>query len=733
MVVAVAIAIILIVGSVWLFAAHPGALRAAVDGFDANYADARALAAKTGNGATIVFAPRKDASGNAIPGFTMRVYSGRPNGVSAVTQTNAAAVISDASISETTFGSPPFALFLSSAGKPSGKASYPAFNAQGAPQFAVIAQQPPCPNVAGITLTFRANNGATETRNLGCDGAMPSGTAAPQPTLTPEALRVDTPLMIAHWTSDTGPLHFKVGEFGYRYWFASSTGAGCDTSSSDLGEAAANFATPYPYELGTSADMSAAPAPPNAPYTWAVQTAGHPPDQPPGSFALVPFAGNGGVCTVRIVDSYNQEVDTHIQVMGDLSPRVRSLSMKVGDPAVALAFGKTFDTDVLALQFGGPCGGIVSATQTAHAQASSVSTQATTATATIAALAAGSCDLQIGDQYGEPVAIVHVNVKANQPFATWPAYLEVATPGAVLGTTTGVLADANGRSFVAKVGPVLNALLGGATAQAAGYTGWCYAHAFAADGVTPDTSLMTGAHALTQAQLNALNVSVTTDGCILDAAGDAPYQDAGGNHGAMVMWEPGASASNFAYQNSGCANYIEANWSPVNPAQHVVADLLPGEGRVAGSCNVSFSDSTSTQTPAPDAGLVAVNVIATCASGATLAMGATCIMQPRLASGDPDCNWPASNNDGWDDVWHGEVTTGNATLQGGATTPTSSGSPEPQNTSVVFVTRTGPGTISIDIYQERVILKNAAQCMPYRYSFVDISGPLYYPPPFTLN
>ena len=81
MVVAVAIAIILITGTLWLFAAHPGALRAAVDGFDANYADARALAAKTGNGATIVFAPRKDASGGTIPGFTMRVYAGQMTGM----------------------------------------------------------------------------------------------------------------------------------------------------------------------------------------------------------------------------------------------------------------------------------------------------------------------------------------------------------------------------------------------------------------------------------------------------------------------------------------------------------------------------------------------------------------------------------------------------------------------------------------------------------------------------
>ena len=73
-VVAVGISVMLLVaGGVWMLGMRPGALRNAADDFDANLVAARAIAAGSGNGATVVFLPRI-----GTPGFIMRVYSGRP-------------------------------------------------------------------------------------------------------------------------------------------------------------------------------------------------------------------------------------------------------------------------------------------------------------------------------------------------------------------------------------------------------------------------------------------------------------------------------------------------------------------------------------------------------------------------------------------------------------------------------------------------------------------------------
>src|ERR1700678_769925 len=86
LVVAVGIAVILLAaGGYWMLSMRPGALRGALDDFDANLATAKAIAASSGNGATLVFAPQP----NDAPGFTLRVYSGRPNAANAVSTTNA--------------------------------------------------------------------------------------------------------------------------------------------------------------------------------------------------------------------------------------------------------------------------------------------------------------------------------------------------------------------------------------------------------------------------------------------------------------------------------------------------------------------------------------------------------------------------------------------------------------------------------------------------------------------
>ena len=71
LVVAVGIVALLTVAVTMSLALRPGALRATAASFDASFGTARAIAATSGNGATIVVAPRTDAHGNRLPGFTL--------------------------------------------------------------------------------------------------------------------------------------------------------------------------------------------------------------------------------------------------------------------------------------------------------------------------------------------------------------------------------------------------------------------------------------------------------------------------------------------------------------------------------------------------------------------------------------------------------------------------------------------------------------------------------------
>ncbi len=63
LVVTVAIAVILLAaGGYMMLSMHPGALRGALDDFDANLASAKAIAATSGNGATLIFEPQTNGS-----------------------------------------------------------------------------------------------------------------------------------------------------------------------------------------------------------------------------------------------------------------------------------------------------------------------------------------------------------------------------------------------------------------------------------------------------------------------------------------------------------------------------------------------------------------------------------------------------------------------------------------------------------------------------------------------
>ncbi len=310
LVVSVAIAVILLTaGGYWLLSMHPGALRGALDDFDANLAIAKAIAASSGNGATLIFEPQTNGS----LGYTLRVYSGRPTAAGAVTQTNTMIANSAATVKEAHFGSPPFAIFLSSAGYPTGKAGYPTVTS-GVPNFTTIATEPPCP-AGGIELTFTSPQGVTASRTLPCNVVV-SGTTGTDPTPSPNPMKVEPTYLLAHYTTDSGPLRFKAIEYGYYHWYDSLVGQNCQTQSSDTGNPPATFASPWPYAQPSPASQGAtAPLPPSAPYTWP----GGDPNDPPALFQLIArYLHNGGMCTVTVADDYGQSGSVQVQVMGDL-------------------------------------------------------------------------------------------------------------------------------------------------------------------------------------------------------------------------------------------------------------------------------------------------------------------------------------------------------------------------------------------------------------------------------
>ncbi|MGB6061180.1 MAG: type II secretion system protein, partial [Candidatus Aquilonibacter sp.] len=558
MVVAIGIAVILLAaGGFWMLSMRPAALRGALDDFDSNLAAAKALAASSGNGATLVFAPQ---TGGAL-GFTLRVYSGRPNASNAVTATNTMAAISATSVTETHFGAPPFAIFLNSAGYPTGTGNYPSFDAQGNPTFNVIAQQPPCPS-GGIVLTFTSPQGVTVTRTLPCNTDVAFAAGA-DPTPTPNPPHISPTYLLAHYTTDSGPLKFEAAEYGYYHWYASTqNGAACQMGNSDTGAAPATFASPWPYaQPSPSSQGVAAPAAPEfAPYTWPVGD----PNDPPAWFQLSPVLHNGGMCTVTVADEYNQSGTVQVQVMGDLTPSTRSLSLTVGKGNGSVNFAKTFDSEQLLLSAGGPCRGVVTATTSSGSFPGLPSSTPATAAVTVTPVAQGSCTMIVQDQYGEQVQI-GINVAAPpQNFSTWPAALVVGAGGAAVGiTSTGALTDGN-------------ALAGSV------YTGPCYAQAFGTS-ESVDTTLPSSI-------ANALGVTVTTDGCILNANGSAPY---GGSTpaGVMIAYEPAGSGQTGSFGTTGCSLLSTGVWTP---SDNGADTSLPATGSSAGQCTVDFSDGHST-------------------------------------------------------------------------------------------------------------------------------------------
>ncbi len=406
-------------------AQRPGALRVATSGFDASLAAARALAATSGNGATMAFAPRTDGRGNTLPGFTLTIYRGRPNAAGAVAPSTVLPLVSDADVRERALGTPPFAIFLSSAGDPSGQTAYPQFDARGSATFTTLTAQPPCP-AGGFAFTFSSAH-AVQTRALACRIAA-VGTPMPLVTMTPSPI-VLTPSSLEYDWPGAARASFVATEWGYTRWYAApafSCGAATFPQS----------APAPPYSAAHSpADVSASPVAPNGvPISYA-----HAPDSmedAPARFYVDPAAG--GLCGVAIADANHRSATLNVQVMGQLTATPSALvwTSAADRTQRSSMFGKTYDATALNLSVvSNTCAGVVDLLWGGHsypvrpgASSSQQWLYLTPVAGPDGANVGGTCAISVASQYaGEPSATVTVNVPGEM--RTWPVAVKYAVAG----------------------------------------------------------------------------------------------------------------------------------------------------------------------------------------------------------------------------------------------------------------------------------------------------------------
>ncbi len=602
MLVAVGIIMLLAVaGGVWTLAMRPGALRSSVDGYDASIAAALALASTSGNGATLVFLPRMDGRGGALPGFTLDVYSGRPNADGAVHPSGTMRVIGDASVSEKTLGKPPFALFLSSTGRPTGAAAYPAIDASGHPSFTTIAVQPPCP-AGGLLLAFAVPAGARDTRSLPC-GTSVAANAAPNASPTPSAPLLTPAALIFDWPGAPQQI-LMATEWGYTHWFASATGFGC------AGGSAASYANvPLPYRAPNDASETslAPPAPGGTPYSY--PNSAQSMNDAPAPFPIVP--ANAGACGLDIVDAYAQHAMASVHVRGALtaSPTALAWPAPAGHGERVVLLQKADDDEALRPNvLSDTCAGIVRTRWVSQSAPSSWSDAASVQLGVDPVVAAngynagGACAIVIASQYaGEPPVTIAINIaKPPQPMQSWPEQITMATGGATLAYIPVQHID---------LAEILNLAIGGDTADAATTSG-CYAYAYKSDGITAD---------LAPPQANALGIYTDGNGC---------YTNAGGTPTAnpqIVLWEPSGAAKTFSIQGFPCGP--SASHGSFNPASaygsQVGLPLNPGSTPTSSSgCNVGITDGITS--PVVDHGLTKLQVIQPCVGLGSRLVGSTC-------------------------------------------------------------------------------------------------------------
>jgi len=531
MVVAVGIVALLAVVVTLSLALRPGALRATVASFDASFATARAIAATSGNGATIVVTPRNDAHGR-LPGFTLRIYRGRPTVANAVTLADAPALIADADVREATLGAPPFAIFLSSAGNASGLAAYPTFAQDGAPQFAPLASQPPCPS-GGLSLTFSSAH-ASQTRVLPC-GARAFGSPIPLATESPAPVLLTPKALVFHWPGAPAQT-FVATEWGYTRWFAAEAFA-CGSNVAQFPQS--DPAPPYSLPNLTD-DATADPlAPTDVPVSYA-----NAPDSmqdAPARFPLAP--ATAGVCTATIADALGQKATIGVQVMGQIAAGPDTLSWAADDSAPKrLVLGKTWDGERLnPTLVNSTCAGIATAsfsgTPLVPSDVSgSASVRAVTITPVMsgAANAGGSCAFRFASQYpGEPPAVVSINIAGGQALQTWPAEVKYAVQG---------------QSFA----------VGSES---------CTAQALLTDGVTPDSR--------PPDWVGALGIVVDSNGCY---------------SGRLIAHEEFGQVKTFGVNALACPNALlqPTFWLPNAPSSTASLGIAPGSK--TGNCNLLVDD-----------------------------------------------------------------------------------------------------------------------------------------------
>jgi len=589
MLVAVGIIMLLAVaGGVWTLAMRPGALRSSVDGYDASIAAALALASTSGNGATLVFLPRTDGRGGALPGFTLDVYGGRPNADGAVHPSGTMRVAGDASVSEKTLGKPPFALFLSSTGRPTGAAAYPAVDASGRPSFTTIAVQPPCPS-GGLLLTFAVSAGARDTRSLPC-GTSVAASAAPNASPTPNAPLLTPAALIFDWPSAPQQI-LNATEWGYTHWFASATGFGCS------GGGSAGYANvPLPYQAPHDAsETSLAPPPPGGtPYSY--PNSAQSMNDAPAPFPVAP--SNAGGCGLDIVDAYAQHAVASVHVRGALTTSPAALAWPVptdhGERVVLLQ--KADDNEALRPNvLSDTCAGIArtrwvsQSAPSAWGDTASVQLGVDPVVAANGYNAGGACTIVIASQYaGEPPVTIAIDIaKPPQPMQSWPEQITMGAGGAPLAYLQGNGIDP---------AELRNRALGG-VANAG--TANCYAYAYKVGSTIPDLP--------EPAAAAALGISVDASGCYL--SGGAPTASA-----RIALWEPSGQPKTFSMPIN-CNSYVSPGaWYPISPPRNIWETALP---LTAGStptgnvgCSIGITDGVTS--PAIDHGLTHVVVQQSC-------------------------------------------------------------------------------------------------------------------------
>lgn len=413
--VTLAILAILLGGIAWTFAQHPGALARAGDGLDAALANARTIAATSGNGATLVFLPRTDGP-RTLGGFSLRVFTGRPTRAGAVTPSAAMPLVSDAGVAERTFGDPPFSIFIGASGDVSGKAHYPALDARGGPRFDPIADEPPCP-VAGFLLTLTDGARATATRSLPCASSV-AGPRLPNPSPTPNVPLATPAHLQFHWPADARQ-RFVATEWGYTHWFATLDGLQC-------GDGVATFPnvlpSPYSPPHDEQEGLATPSPPPQTPYSYPNSGGGSMNDAP-ATFPL--DAARAGLCSAGVADDHAQPVSVGVQVMGWLTAAfgTRSYTHLSKPPlllpastfpskgaSLRIVASKTFDAQALQplVAFDAACAPYLSFTSQVGKTPPSPSPTPATATVTLTLVTIPESKVQCGgviyDQYAGSLA-----------------------------------------------------------------------------------------------------------------------------------------------------------------------------------------------------------------------------------------------------------------------------------------------------------------------------------------